>query len=793
MGVRWKKVAQDFWSNKSRIILVILAIFFGVFGTGLILDLYSITQREMDYSYMATNPYSFSIRLSEYDEDLIAFLSSMEGIENVEARRTARARTEIAPEVWLTSYLYVIEDFNNVQIDTFNSVEGGAIPGAGKVLLEKESLAITGKQIGDALNMKISLNEAQKLTIAGSVHAPGLKPAWMEKVVYGFISEETLDLLGAPSENCDLLFVVSNDIRFDKSIIKEIAFTVRDLLTSDGYTVNRVTVPTPGKHPNGDQMNALLFLFQVFGVLSLILSGVLVVNMISSMLSGQIRQIAVMKAVGAKRLQLAEMYYVIVLASGIIALVLAIPLAVMAARAFVDICAAMLNFSVTGYDIPCWSFVLQIIAGLLVPALAASYPIMKGTQITVCEALRDYGISKKQFGNSWPDRCLGKIKGASPFLLPIRNTFRRRGRLVLTVATLAVGGAILIISLNVKSSLDNTVYKAMDALNYDLQYYFSTIYPEDEIKATIEQVPGVAEVETLAGTMSTMVYKDGTESNAFQLAASPYDLETLNFPILKGRWLESGDTNAIVLNHAYLDKEPNLKIGDTITIKSNSVSVDWVIVGIVKEVGSNEKAYVSSDYYQEIFGQKGYVRLANIITTERTLEQQEATSVLIEASLRDAGFDVMLSGSFSNTKDVFDNHFAIIAGFLVAASVLVIIVGVMGLISSMGMSVIERMREIGIMRSYGAKSRDVLHIIILEGVFTGIISWVISFILSIPFTYVIGDTFGGIFLQTPLDNVLNPLGYIVWLVIIVVITVLVSFGAALKALEMPVNEVLNYE
>jgi putative ABC transport system permease protein len=181
-------------------------------------------------------------------------------------------------------------------------------------------------------------------------------------------------------------------------------------------------------------------------------------------------------------------------------------------------------------------------------------------------------------------------------LLPIRNAFRRKGRLIRTVATLAVGGAILIVSLNVRASLDRTMELAMTSLNYDLQFFFSKAYPENEVMQALMDIPGVTMAETLGGAMSSMIYEDGTENNAFQFVAIPSNMETLHLPVLQGRFIEAGDTNAIVLNHAYLDSEPHLHIGDTVTVKTNGQAVDWVIAGIVKEVGANARVYVNSAY-----------------------------------------------------------------------------------------------------------------------------------------------------------------------------------------------------
>jgi len=788
-----KKVLRDLSANKARTSLVILAVCFGVFGTGLILDLYSIAGREMDNSFWATNPYSFSIRINGDSADCTASLSETAFVEQVEARRTVRARTEVAPDVWRTSYLYIIEDFANVRIDKFTPVAGRSTPGIGEVLIEKESLTVIDRQISEAVCMKISSQTPQTLVVAGSVHAPGLKPAWMEKTVYGFITPETLSLLGASSENTDLLVVVSEDIRYDKNAIRIVAFEIRDMLLGNGYKVDRVTIPMPGKHPNGDQMNALLFLFQLFGVLSLVLSGVLVVNMISSMLPGHVRQIGIMKAVGARRSQIAGVYYTAVLISGAAALVLAMPLAATASKMLADVCAAMLNFTVLDYHISFWSFALQLAAGLLVPALSATYPIIKGTGLTVREALQDYEINKQQFGSTWFEEALSRIQAARPILLSIRNTFRRRGRLILTVSTLAAGGMILIVSLNVKSSLDNTIDRAMASLGYDLQYYFSKPYPANRVMLALESIPDVEYIELLAGAMASMVYEDGAENNAFLFAAVPGNMKTLNLPVLQGRFIEQDDTNTIVLNHSYLDNEPHLRIGDTITIKINGRIVDWVIVGVVKEVGSSAKVYVNEDYYQAVFRQEGLRRAANIVTAKHDAKTQGEVSTLVEKALREADIDIMLSSSFSDTREIFTNHLAIIVGFLMAASVLVIIVGVMGLVSTMSINVMERIRKIGVMRSCGAVSNDILRIIIFESVFTGAMSWIISVALSIPLTVVIGDMFGRIFLQTPLDNVINLFGYALWLIAVTVISALVGFRVTLKALEIPVNEVLNYE
>lgn len=105
----------------------------------------------------------------------------------------------------------------------------------------------------------------------------------------------------------------------------------------------------------------------------------------------------------------------------------------------------------------------------------------------------------------------------------------------------------------------------------------------------------------------------------------------------------------------------------------------------------------------------------------------------------------------------------------------------------------QRIREIGIMRSIGATPGDILGIIMAEGILTGLISWVFSVLLSIPLTVVIGNTFGMIFLRTPLDLIISYTGIGIWLFTVIAITAVASLIPAYNATRLPVHEILAYE
>src|SRR5262249_35563915 len=156
-------------------------------------------------------------------------------------------------------------------------------------------------------------------------------------------------------------------------------------------------------------------------------SGFLVVNTIGALLMQQTRQIGVMKAIGATSRDIVGMYLMMVFVFGVLALLLAIPLGALGAQVFVKVFASLLNFDPLGGGVPPHVLGLEVAAGLLIPLLAALWPVFAGTRITVREALSGYSLGKGRYGRSRLDRLMGRIRFLSrPLLLSLRNTFRRK-------------------------------------------------------------------------------------------------------------------------------------------------------------------------------------------------------------------------------------------------------------------------------------------------------------------------------------------------------------------------------
>jgi putative ABC transport system permease protein len=112
---------------------------------------------------------------------------------------------------------------------------------------------------------------------------------------------------------------------------------------------------------------------------------------------------------------------------------------------------------------------------------------------------------------------------------------------------------------------------------------------------------------------------------------------------------------------------------------------------------------------------------------------------------------------------------------------------------TMSLNVMERVREIGVMRAFGASSRIVSRIVIIEGLLIGMMSWILAIGLSLPISSSLARIIGLSFMDYPMTATVSPSGILAWALIVIVISVIASLLPALRAARLTVTEVLAYE
>ena len=798
---RWQKLLRDLWLTRGRTALMVVAIAVSLFGVGTVLSAYAILTPEISRNYLGTNPASATIELDRVDEALLAAVRARPGIAAAEARETLTARVQVGPDQWRPLLLFVVPDFNAMRVSTFQREAGAWPPPEGTMLLERTALPMLNAQPGDSVVVKTPHGAPQAVAISGVVYDPSLAPAWQESEGYGYITPATLAQLGEPGTLSELKIIVSGS-PFDQATIER---TTRDLgmwLQQQGRTVRELQIPPAGLHPHQGQMRTVLTMLLSFGLLALLLSAILVATMIAGLLAQQIRQIGAMKTIGARTRQIAIMYVVLILLLSGAALALAMAPGVVVGRTFARTVADLLNFTIINDAIPAWVFAVEAAAGLLVPLLVAAYPIARTSRITVYEAISDYGVSTAAAGGSGIVARLSALLGLnSTLLLALRNTFRRRARLLLTLGLLAAGGAMFMTGLNIRDGWERIIADGVTARRYNMEIRLSRPEEVATLIARLRSIPGVRDVEawgytstapTQPGAIDVVrTYPDGGHG-AFALRAPPATTRLVDFPVLAGRWLQPGDSDAVVLNQMALRQLPGVGVGDSVTLSLGARPTTWRVVGIVQEIGLGAGAYVTDAAFARAGELAGRTRSLRIVTATQDDAATAAVLRAVERSLQESGVSVATTLTDVDLRAGLDGHVLLLIVALVFTAVLMAIVGVLGLTSTMSTSVVERTREFGVMQTIGGTPRTVRAMVVSEGVFIGVMSSVLAIVLALPLSAVVNAMVGRMMFNVPLPLILAPQTMLIWLAVVLVGSTLASAVPAWRASRLTVRETLAY-
>jgi putative ABC transport system permease protein len=796
MTSRWKKIWADFWSNKSRTFLTILTIMVGTLAVGFNANLGSYMLESMDSDYLSANPSEATIYTSPFNDDLVKMAREVPGVDAAEGLASTGAHLIPSKGEPISIGFTAIKDPSDLTLNLLKPRWGeSAIPAfTDKQVIMDGSAVSLGYKVGDSLIIELDSGRRRELTLAGYMHDVAGYPYNLARQINAYVTPNTLEWLGG-SKDYTVLAISVAEKQTDAVHVKNVAQAVADRVKRAGGEVYFVNVYQPGHHFAWSISQGIFFVLSVLGYMTVILSAFLIINTITAIMTQQTRQIGIMKAVGGGTAQIFAMYLVLILGFGLIALLIAIPLASGAARSIGNGMAAYLNFNPLPFKAYPSAIIQQAIVALLVPLLAALWPVYNSVRITVREAVSDYGIG----GNAKP-KDVSVSRAAllipRPMRLSLRNAFRRKLRLGLTLFSLVLGGAIFIGVYNLWASFDKTIKDIEGYFLADINVSFGRYYRYEEVASIAKSVPGVSSAEGWTEYPGTLVSEDKDAAGTQILFVAPPSTSTLIDPVITaGRWLKTGDENAIVIGNHLRNMYPDLKVGDWLTIKIDGKETKWHIVGFYVLTGNVNPPllYVNYEYLSQIVGAPGQVYSLRVLTTAHDALTQKRVNDQLLALFKERGIQV---GSTQLGTDFITSQKAttdILVYFMLVMAVLIAIVGGLGLMGTMSINVLERTREIGVMRAVGASNLDIQSIVIVEGLVVGLISWGISIVLSFPITNVLTFGVGMAVLTSPMPAVYGLSGIIVWLLVTVVLATIASALPARRASRLTVRDTLAYE
>jgi len=799
MASSWRKAIADFWQERTRTALVVLAIALGVTGFTAVMSSYAILTRELNDDFLATNPAAVTLLTDKVDDALLSAVRQTPEVGMVEPRRAVMGKIKSRPAEWKNLELFVINDFNHMQVSTIQREHGAWPPATGEILIERDAFQVAGTRIGEHVTLKMTGGQERSLLVSGGVHDVGQAQARMDNIVYGYITVDTLAGLGEQPYLNELKIVAAND-QFDRNHNRDVATLVGRAMAKMGHPVLKTDVPVPGEHPHAQIMGMLLLVMAGFGILVLLLSGVLVVNLLMALMAAQIRQIGVMKAIGGSRWQIARIYFSQSLFLGLASLLVAVPLGLWGGRALCRYLGVFLNFDISSYAVPLWIFLLIAAIGVVVPLLASAYPILKACGISVHDALYDFGVVKNQYRSNWLDQLLAKIFIKRPAVLyTFRNAFRRRTRLILTLMTLTVAGVFFMSALNVRASMISTLDHLFATRDFDLTVTLANMAPIDAIQNAVHNTTGIKRVETWIGANGNYgpPLSDNTSgNNKFTVFGLPDQTQMFKPNIVEGRNLLPGETDAIVVNHVLAANIAAIKVGATIKLHIWSDKIGyrenaWRVVGVAREPFSNAAAYIPKSYFDSSYPAMG--NNVNMVLTSTDVTAMNTVKASLEHNLEQQGIHVRGNYTKEEGRDVIDEHMVMIYVFLIIMACIIGGVGGLGLMTTMSLNVLERRREMGVLRAIGASPRTVWLIVAGEGVLIGLMSAVLVLAAAWPISQGLGDMLVGLMLRSVLDFRFDLDGIWIWLALSVVLALTASLVPAWATSKSSVREAIASE
>lgn len=413
----------------------------------------------------------------------------------------------------------------------------------------------------------------------------------------------------------------------------------------------------------------------------------------------------------------------------------------------------------------------------------------------------------------WGER-LAPRSFSSPYAIVLAKIFRRKGRLLLVQLVLITAGTMFLLVATLAKSIDLSVTNELNRWKYDVCINFEDQQNADRLMRLAQTVPGVERSEVWL-TQPASILSIRREKQPLRIAEVNISLTSIPTDTLTGI---STDTLPDIIRHKLAPKDGgmsrneqvlvvstdiadtnDLQVDDVVTLKLNdqtSRKVEWTVIGVYETVFINDApAFAPLNAVYDVTnkhnrGNRLLVRLdRHDATYLATISNQ------LQTLFKDRNINLQLQGTGTayETRHLALSQYTISINMLLMLAVIVAIVGGIGLMGALSISVVERTRDIGVLRAIGVRSQLIISMFVLEGILQGLISWAVAASLS----FLIGYPVVSLLARRMLDINLLDYSYsygpiLVWLAIILVIATLASITPARSAARISVQESLAY-
>ncbi len=724
-----RKSITDLSRRRSRTFFAVLTLALAVAGIGLFATPALMT-RAMSAEVAADRlpDLTISTRPLVLDRAQLAALAAVPDVRAVEPRSSFGGRVYVGERRAFAQVLG-IPDFASQQVNVVH-VASGVAPGTGAVLTDVQNTrqGLLPVHAGQTVRIIAADGAVRSLQVSGEGrNLDGGQTVTSDSVIVLYATPATVASLSRTPGYEELFFQLA-DTR-PAAVNATIAAIRRTLAAVPGFTgfSDLPQVRAAGDWPGKSSFQNFSKFLYIITLLALLSALVLISSTMTTLVAEQTSEIGIMKAVGGRRRQIAAVYLKTAVLLGGLATVAGIVLGAVLAYILTRYFGSTFFAVGVGFGVD-WPIVLaSALVGLLGPPLAALPAIRRGVRVPVRDALEATGSAAG--GQDAGDRLLARVRFLPrPAQIGLRNVGRRRRRSLSTALVIALAVGTLLAAFGLVTAAANASRGSWGDHGEDVN-----IVPvagrllDARAEALIRATPGVAAVEPHFATDVTL---DGKAARIWAVQQATM----FHYRLAAGRWYTPAEEQTrahVAVIEQDIAQATGTRLGDTISVQTAAGPASFRVIGISPQQQENGTALFVplTTMHAVLTGMPADANDYWVQTTSHDHAFIDRTTTRIEDALTAHGYDINSEIVYVKLANEIAANRTMTTSFAVVG-LLIVAISMAGLANALTMSVLERTREIGILRCIGARARDIRRIFATETLTLATAGWLIGVLLG---------------------------------------------------------------
>ncbi len=701
------KLIHDFWLNKTKFILCVMAVALTAAGTGGFLYGYFFAARDFEVNFRSTSPSDMSISVTGVSDSIIASMKAWPLVQGIECREALTGRIRSFGRSF-PILLFGVDNFTKLSYNTFQVTENTS-DSFGGIYIERQATRFVDMGSED-LVVRFTDKDSLILKRSGIVHDPGLAPAQMEQMVYGYTDIRNLKRFQDSSARRILIKTTLRNPRQTDLIAAGDSISKR--LEAAGARIRNITIPQYGEHPHQGVVDGIAYLQRCFGAAFSLIGIILLSLILLTWVFPMLPQVGIMKAVGASTRAIVGAYVVvffILLAPG---LILGLPLGYMAGGLYNKFVAMLQNFEVIDTALPVSTHLFVVGVCTIIPFLFFLSILIRVGQVTVYTAMNR---TFSQSSGMWFRLTQYAIKDRK-LKYAVNNLWRSHQRTLLAIALLGAGTTLYLTGKNLEYSIKKDFRDTEENLEYNVR--FSLNKRESKMPTQIATYDAVGKFAPVLGELVEYESqkKGYRESSVMQTFGPDYQMK--NELLMRGS-LDRDCGDCFYVNQRLTEDFEDVKIGQRINFFFKDGSkVSYRFNGVIKDQ-TGGGMYKFSKEPLAVFS-----AIAISISKD-----QIANGALdsLNAIIKNAGMGVIMTSITSDVMTSLENHLAPTYVVVQYTGIFTMVVGLLGILIVLNLTIQERMAEVGILKSIGCDRSGIIRLIRTEFMILNVIAFAIGF------------------------------------------------------------------